>query len=101
MDLKTRIMRNKFVERLRMELVIDENEYELLCKALKELAQEWQSKNSIDKELAGDLYVLVPIARNMAEDVARARGGLAVKHKVEEMATELDALVIECFQTPK
>ena len=90
-DTKTKIMENQFVFRLRAELVVDEIEYDELCAALKELAVEWKPLVVIDKELMSDLYVLASIARNMAPEI------LGRTSEIEEMATEIDGLVIDCL----
>lgn len=90
-DTKTEILQNRFVDRLRMELVIDEAEYDRLCSALKRLAEQWKPLTAIDKELMQDLYVLSSVTRNMAPELS------GKTFEVEEMATELDALVMECL----
>lgn len=81
-----------------MELVVDLQEYTSLCAALAGLAKEWRSKSTVDKELASELYVLASVTRNMAADASR--GNESIKRQIEELATELDGLVMECFHTP-
>ena len=93
--LKQSILRNPFVERLRLEAVVDEEAYAGLCDALRRLATVWKGTRMVDRELAADLYVLAPVTRNMA-DVFREWGdGRA--DRVEETWIEIDALVLECF----
>ena len=93
--LKTKILNNKFVELLRTETVIDQNEYQPLCEALKDLAKAWKGASSIDKVLMQDLYVLPQIAKNVAESLVEHQPEMA--QKIEEMAMELDALVLDCL----
>jgi hypothetical protein len=93
--LKTKILRSKFVDRLRTEMVIDQNEYQPLCEALKELAVEWRGVSYIDKDVAQDLYVLPQITKNVAQSLVSYQPEMA--RKIEEMAMELDALILDCL----
>jgi hypothetical protein len=90
-SLKTAILENKFVDKLRMEMVVDEQEYGKLITALKLLAQDWKDKDYIDKELMQDLYVLAPICHNMSPEIPNQTG------RIEEMAIEIDAIVLDCL----
>ncbi|HEX2079173.1 MAG TPA: hypothetical protein VHG08_15720 [Longimicrobium sp.] len=93
--LKQSILQNRFVERLRLEFVVDMEAYEQLCGALRALAETWRGARMIDREVAQDLYVLAPITQSMA---ARMREmGLSRADGVEEMAIEIDALVLGCL----
>jgi len=93
--LKTKILNNRFVERLRTEMVIDQNEYRPLCEALKDLANAWKGVPYIDKELMQDLYVLPQITRNVAQSLVEHQPEMA--QKMEEMVLELDALILDCL----
>ncbi len=97
-DLKTRILTNRFVDRLRTELQIDDREFEDLCEALKELAAKWRGVSLIDKELMQDLYALASITNNVAAVFDPDRPEVA--HLIREMATQIDALVLECLADP-
>lgn len=90
-NLKAEILENEFVNKLRMELSVDEKDYAKLVSSLKALAPEWQKVSVIDKELMQDLYVLATICRNMAPNIPEQ------SEQIEEMATEIDALVLECL----
>jgi hypothetical protein len=93
--LKQSILRNPFVDRLRLEMVVDEGAYRALCDALARLAQAWKGARLVDRELVQDLYVLAPITRNMADPLRERNPEIA--DRVEEMAMEIDALVLECL----
>lgn len=90
-DLKEDILENKFIDRLRSELTVDKGEYTKLLASLKLLAQKWHGKDYVDKELMADLYVLAPICHNMASEISGQRD------EIDEMATEIDALVLDCL----
>ena len=94
-ELKKTILNNKFVELLRSEIVIDQNEYQPLCDALKDLANEWVGTSFIDKELVQELYVLPQITRNVAQSLVEYQPDMS--QKIEEMAMELDALILDCL----
>lgn len=93
--LKQSILRNPFVDRLRLERVVDEAAYRALCDALARLAQAWKGERLVDREVVQDLYVLAPITRNMADPLRKRSPEVA--DRVEEMAMEIDALVLECL----
>jgi hypothetical protein len=93
--LKQSFLRNPFVDRLRLEMGVDEAAYRALCDALARLAQAWKGERLVDRELVQDLYVLAPVTRNMADPLRRQSPQIA--DRVEEMAMEIDALVMECL----
>lgn len=96
-DLKSAILANQFLERLRNETVVDRPAFDSLCQLLRDLEQEWKSLESIDKKLAQELYVLAPVTKNMANSLVAHRPDLA--REIGEMAVELDALVLNCLST--
>ncbi len=89
------ILQNSYLDRLRIELVIDKKSYKELCYSLKCLAREWKGVKNIDKRIMQELYVLAPVTKNIAESVKEYNSHLA--HEIEELAIELDALVLECL----
>ena len=93
--LKAKILNSRFIDLLRTEMVIDQNEYRPLCEALKELAEAWGGISYIDKEIVQDLYVLPQITKNVAESLTPHQPDMA--RKIEEMAIELDALILDCL----
>ena len=62
--MKEEVKNNRFIEKLRISMEIDEDEYMKLCKLLKLISEEWRDKHYIDKELVGYLYALPLIVRN-------------------------------------
>jgi hypothetical protein len=76
-------------------MLIDQKEYNPLCEALKDLAEEWKEVSHVDKQLMQDLYVLPQITKNVAESLAQHQPEMA--EKIEEMAMELDALILDCL----
>lgn len=93
--LKTKILNNKFVDKLRTEMVIDPNEYNALCQALKDLADEWKGVSHVDREVVQDLYVLPKITKSVGESLIQHQPWMA--QEIEEMAIELDALILDCL----
>ena len=89
------ILQNDYLDKLRTELIIDKKSYEELCYSLKCLAKEWKGVKNIDKRIVQELYVLAPVTKNVAESVKEYDSHLA--HEIEELAIELDALVLECL----
>lgn len=96
-DLKMQILENRFIERLRLETVIDRDAYESLCRALKNLAEEWRGVSHVDKEVVQRLYVLYRVAMGVAEKLAPHQPEMA--REIEKMAIEVDALVLHCLAT--
>jgi len=89
------ILQNNYLDKLRTELVIDKKSYKELCYSLKCLAREWKGVKNIDKRIVQELYVLASVTKNVAESVKEYNSHLA--HEIEELAIELDALVLECL----
>jgi hypothetical protein len=97
-NLKAKILSNKFVDRVRLDGVIDAREYEALCEALVTLAEEWRNLDCIDKELAQDLSQLAPVLRYAAENETNY-GKAELGTRLSEMAAVIDDLVMKCFAT--
>ena len=89
------ILQNNYLDKLRTEFVIDKKSYEDLCYSLRCLAMEWKGMKSIDKRVVQELYVLASVTKNVAESVKEYNSHFA--HEIEELAIELDALVLECL----
>ncbi|WP_394840291.1 hypothetical protein LVJ94_25740 [Pendulispora rubella] len=92
---KEAILQNKFITRLRMELVVDLEEYGKVCEALRSLAREWRGVTTIDKSTMQELYVLASITANMSQTFREHNDARA--DEVMECSIELDALVLECL----
>ena len=94
-DLKQEILQNKFIEKLRNELVVDTGAFESLCRSLRNLELEWKGVSTIDKALAQELYVLATVTQNMSTVLAGTQPDIA--RELTKAAIELDALVINCL----
>lgn len=95
MDLKTAILSNPFIDTLRTELAVDRASFNDLCAHLKALREEWKGKSQVDKELVQELVGLMIISAGMAKSFALYQPDLVVE--VEEMAVELEGLVLDCL----
>lgn len=96
--LKGRILNNTFVDKVRNEMVIDENEYEALREMLIMLSNELKSEQVIDKELALILYSMPQMIRNtFLSFTAHNVQGSELVSKLENIWIDLDELVIECL----
>ena len=95
---KAEVLENRFVDRLRGEMCVDQQEYDDLCAALGRLADELASEAKIDRDLALVLYStpqMVWNAYRQALEPDNRVEGLA--RRLEDMWIELDALVLECL----
>lgn len=96
--LKEKIMTNTFIEKVRNQMQIDEQQYKELCESLEKLAAEWKNKKDIDKELALFLYSAPQIIRNIFLSFKEHSKPVPdIAKKLEDIWVELDALVIECL----
>jgi hypothetical protein len=93
--LKARILGNQFIEKLRVQIVVDRVEFDALCQCLLELVDVWRDCPRIDKEIVQELYVLAPVTEGVARSLDQKQPKLA--REIHEMATRLDALVLQCF----
>lgn len=95
--LKARILDNRFILRLRNELLIDRNAFASLCADLRALAEEWREAEMVDKELVQELYILAPVTWNVGRSFVGHNPEVAAE--IEDLGIELDALVLECLNT--
>ena len=93
--LKSRILGNEFLDKLRISLVVDRAAFDSLCKDLVDLGKTWRGQERIDKELVQLLYILAPVTQGIAHSLEDRHPGLS--RDLSAMATELDALVLECL----
>lgn len=63
--IKEQLFNNKLVDKVRNEMVIDENEYNALRERLTMLSRELKAEQVIDKELALILYSMPQMIRNI------------------------------------
>jgi len=95
MSVEAEIMNNEFIGKLRNEVVVDRAQYSRLVELLRQLAIEWHDRELVSKAVVQELYVLAPVTKNIAESLRDHDPNRAVE--IEEMAVELDALVLECL----
>lgn len=95
--MREEIINNCFVNKLRIKMEIDEEEYSRLCNALICLAEEWKNVKYIDKEVAGYLYAIPQMVRNEFLSLNEILSDDAFCDRLEDMWVELDALVSNCF----
>lgn len=95
MSLKDEILTNPFVERLRNEMKIDFQAFDLLCNQLVALASEWSLQPLVDKQLVQELYVLPTIIRGAADGLRGHKPDLATQ--LDDMAITIDGLILEAL----
>lgn len=95
--MKEKIINNKFVDKLRQSMEIDEEEYLSLCDELICLAEEWKDVEYIDKELVSYLYAIPLIVRNEFINLEKVCPDAVECNRLEDIWVELDALVSNCF----
>ena len=96
--LKERILNNSFVDKVRSEMKVDEEEYQALKELLIELIEELKKQKVIDKELALILYSMPQIIRNTFLSLETDDEEVSdLTNMLEDIWIELDELVIECL----
>lgn len=95
-ELKSLIMNNNFINKLRIEMKYDDTEYELLCKFMAELKAVTNDDSDIDKELMLTLYTIPQAVRNIYLQFSDSKDYDEVFiFKLEDSWLELDRLVID------
>ena len=95
MNIKDEILANPFVEKLRNEVKIDQQAFELLCDQLALLASEWSNQSHVDKLLVQELYALPTIIKGAADGL---RGHLpAEAAQLDDLAITIDGLILEAL----
>ena len=89
--LKSRLLGDNFVSLLYLEDTFDRAAYDVLRQDLLLLAEEWRSETAIDKEVMSEIYIMPNLTRNMAAKFPE------LQWDIEEMAIELDGLIMECL----
>lgn len=94
--LKALILKNSFINKLRIEMKFDDNEYEELCDLLGKLIDVVKDDRSIDKELMVTLYSAPQVVHNI---FLQFSGDKTMDEefimKLEDAWIELDQLVID------
>ena len=96
-ELKSKILLNRFIYEIRYRR-IDRHAYGELRTLLVELARAWDGVQCIDKQVAGRLYDIPSVAKGAFSKLATANPDTF--REVEDLVEELDALILECFDTP-
>lgn len=93
-DLKERIYLNQFVNKIRLDIV-DEDEFLELCDLLRKLADIWNGRNLIEKDIVEEIYVIFTVTSWSAMRMKYRSNPDATR--VEEMALKIDDLLINCL----
>lgn len=96
--LKNELMTNPFADRIRTELIFDEEAYRELTEILGRLATELKGEPALDRDLALALYVLPLVVRNVF--LSFSDHPSPPRRLVDQLETawvDLDALVTECL----
>lgn len=95
--MKEKIINNNFINILRSNIEIDEDEYLSLCNELIYLEKKWKNVKCIDKELAFYLYLIPNIVRNIFLNSKDTLKDDAFLERLEDILIELDQLITNCF----
>lgn len=94
--LKECILKNSFVNKLRIEMQFDDNEYEELCDLLRKIINMVKNDKSIDKELMLTLYSTPQVVQNIFSEFSKNHAiDEEFTIKLEDAWIELDQLVID------
>lgn len=95
--MKEEIKSNRFINKLLLNMEIDEVEYSMLCDSLTRLACEWRGKKLIDKEIVSYLYAIPLMVRNQFLSLKEKGINDDMCDRLEDIWVELDDLVSQCF----
>lgn len=94
--LKARILKNSFINKLRIKMKFDDNQYEELCNLFRKFIDVVKNDSSIDKELMVTLYSAPQVVHNI---FLQFSGDNTMDEefimKLEDAWIELDQLVID------
>ena len=96
--MKEEIINNRFIDKIRQNMEIDEEEYQRLCDALSRLAEEWKNVKYIDKELVHYLYYIPLVVRNEFLSLKEISTNNTFCDRLEDIWIELDDFVTNCFR---
>lgn len=96
--MKEEIINNRFIDKIRQNMEIDEEEYQRLCDALSRLAEEWKKVKYIDKELVHYLYYIPLVVRNEFLSLKEISTNNTFCDRLEDIWIELDDFVTNCFR---
>lgn len=95
--IKKKILDNRYVDQLRIQMRIDDGAYDQLCASLQELASELKGVRAIDKELALALYSIPLMVRNTFLSFDNQAPKPEIAARLEDHWVDLDALVTDCL----
>lgn len=94
---KEQILNNNFIDKILVNMEVDEKEYSELCDALIRLAKEWKNEKYVDKEIVNYLYAIPLAVRNEFLSLKESGYDDTLCDRLEDMWVELDDLVAKCF----
>lgn len=95
-NIKSLILKNSFIDKLRIEMKFDDKEYKELCDLLNNLINTTKDDKTIDKELMLTLYYTPQAVRNMF--LSFSSDGITNKELVSQLEDawiELDQLILD------
>lgn len=95
--MKEKLINNKFIEILRLNMQIDENEYSSLTNTLVCLKKECKQLKYIDKELVSYLYEISNVIRNILCTPNGFLNDDEFFYRLEEIWIETDQLIADIF----
>jgi hypothetical protein len=90
-----RLLSNRFVDKVRQNLVYDEAEFNDLLDLLRELKVELRGQPSIDKAVALHLYHAPQIVRNAFISTSEQGECEVLSNQLEDAWVDLDGIAIE------
>lgn len=91
------LAKNRFVEKLRVSNIYDDNEYKNLIDVLKELSTFMKGKEKIPKKLAEQLFSLNDNLIGYINICVNINDKFGFKHKVIDAWSEVNELIVECL----
>ena len=91
------ILSSPFLDRIR-ELRFDNDAYAALTDALETLAVEWANAEVVNKEVAGELFLMPMMVRGAADTMARHPDSMRAQEAedLRRIADDLESLVFQC-----
>ena len=86
------VLTSPFLDTVR-NLGFSETQYAEIVAALTALTEEWKLKDTIDKRVVCELFILPSVVRGSAIRVS----GTAIGNRLADAAEELETLVLECL----
>ena len=94
-ELKQRILQNPFWFHLRMDNRVDRDAYAQLLTDFRSLVEKTRNDREMDKEILQAIWTDIRVAEGTAERMRRGGRSEEEVFEVENMAIELDGILIE------